>query len=142
MMDDYPPELLWWVIPGILGGMPMPYIDPIRRNQGEAGLNRCDDELPLLYAEGIRSVVSLIETPSEASLWQDAGFAYLSSPIPNFAPPETEQMLQIIGFVSSAPRAVAVYCRAGIGRTGTVVAALLIHDGISGNPRLSTPRSL
>jgi hypothetical protein len=41
-------NLLWWVIPGVLAGMPMPFIHPERRLNSGGPLNAYEDELPEL----------------------------------------------------------------------------------------------
>jgi atypical dual specificity phosphatase len=81
---------LWWLIPGVLAGMPMPFIHPERRLAGGGSLNEFPDELPMLHAEGIRAVVSLLNLPSDASVFASAGFAFLCLPMPNGAPPTLE----------------------------------------------------
>ena len=48
-------NLLWWVIPGALAGMPMPYIHPDRRMNGGGALEAHVDDLPELYLAGIRA---------------------------------------------------------------------------------------
>src|SRR6266852_743789 len=48
--------LVWWVIPCALAGMPMPFIHPERRLNMGGALTAYDDELPALYAAGIRAV--------------------------------------------------------------------------------------
>jgi hypothetical protein len=59
-------NLLWWVIPGVLAGMPISFVHPDRRmNQGSA-LNAYDDELSMLYTAGVRAVVCLLNMPSDA----------------------------------------------------------------------------
>ncbi len=47
-------SLLWWVIPGVLADMPMPFIHPERRMAGAGELTAFEDELPPLYAAGVR----------------------------------------------------------------------------------------
>jgi hypothetical protein len=51
-------NLLWWVIPGVLAGMPMPFIHPARRLNGGGELGAFDDELSVLQAAGIYEPVT------------------------------------------------------------------------------------
>lgn len=53
-------SLLWWVIPGALAGMPMPFVHPERRLNMGGPLAAYEDELPALCAAGVRAVVSLL----------------------------------------------------------------------------------
>jgi hypothetical protein len=64
--------LLWWVIPGALAGMPMPFVYPERRMNSGGALNAYDDELSVLYEAGIRAVVSLLNIPSDATVYESA----------------------------------------------------------------------
>ena len=40
---------LWWVLPGSLAGMPMPFILPERRLKMGGPLGAYEDEIPVLY---------------------------------------------------------------------------------------------
>ena len=133
-------DLLWWVIPGEIAGMPIPYISQERRSQRGGALNDFDDELPVLYAAGIRSVVCLLNIPSDAHVYEAAGFAFLSSHIQNYYPPEMEQAFQICQFISDSPKAVAVHCEGGIGRTGTIIACYLIQKGMTADQAIRKVR--
>jgi atypical dual specificity phosphatase len=125
-------SLLWWVIPEILAGMPVPYLDPQRRMNRGGALDACPDELPDLYSAGIRAVVSLLNNPSDAAIYESARFAFLCLPIPDGHAPTMEQATKFMQFMiaqRSNQRAVAVHCEAGIGRTGTMIASYLITLG-------------
>jgi len=95
-----------------------------------------------LLAAGIECFIDLT-FPGEVDPYEDdlpLGVEYLRKPIKDHGLPEQrEHMREILDCVSDSLRSgrkVYVHCRAGIGRTGTVVGCLLAERGLSGEAAL------
>jgi protein-tyrosine phosphatase len=101
------------------------------------------DEIADWKQAGIRRVLSLL-TPeeerdldlhNEAAEIKARGLEFISFPIPDRHVPGSEvQLAQVLESVTGALTAgnnVVVHCRQGIGRSGLVVACLMVQSGMS-----------
>src|SRR5947207_11036297 len=79
--------------------MPMPFIHLQRRLNSGGELNAYEDELPELYAAGVRTVVSLLNIPSDATVYESAGFSFKCLPVPDGCAPTMEQAAEFVKFV-------------------------------------------
>jgi hypothetical protein len=101
-----------------------------------------DDEISGWRAEGIDIVVSLLESEEvselglgrEADLCRQQGMEFISFPIPDRAVPaelcETVALARAVATRIGEGEAVAVHCRAGIGRSSLIAACALVCFGL------------
>ena len=90
-------------------------------------------DLARLRTMGFSVVVSLECQRLNTFEIEDAGFEHRKICIPDFAAPTFDQMDEFVSFVDSKKvegKKVLVHCYAGRGRTGTMLAAYLIHEGM------------
>ena len=122
----------------------MPYVAVERRLNLGGPLNGWDDDLPLIFNEGIRAVVCLLNIQSDAAVYESAGFEFRCWPVDDGRSPQMSQAFEFVSFVCECVgrnKPVAVFCEAGLGRTGTMIATFLIRSGKSARDAIAFARS-
>ncbi|KAB2896024.1 MAG: ABC transporter, partial [Burkholderiaceae bacterium] len=112
-----------WLEPGRIAGTPLP-----------GAVNGIDHDLAALRQCGITTLITL----TESDLPQDAlgrhGLANLHLPVRDREPPTVAQIQMLLlrmELLLSKGEVLAVHCLAGLGRTGTVLAAWLVREGLT-----------
>jgi protein-tyrosine phosphatase len=100
-----------------------------------------DDEVSGWRAEGIETIVCLLEREEasdlglqrEADLCRERGMEFVAFPIPDRGVPEslsdTIALVRGIAIKIGEGTAVAIHCRAGIGRSSLIAACVLVYSG-------------
>jgi len=103
------------------------------------------DDLQWLRRNGIDVLVSLTESPLPRQWVNDSGMLAVSVPVPDMESPSDRQLDHILATIRKAHASnmgVAIHCAAGLGRTGTVLAAYFVGTGLSARDALVKVRDL
>lgn len=123
-----------WVVPGKLAAMPVP------------GRERpLAEDAAFLEQNGIRVLISLTEEPPDHGILASRSIAQRHIPVQDFTAPTLEQMIEFVAVVEdsvAAGKAVGVHCTAGLGRSGTMVAAYLVAEGAAADEAIANVRRL
>ena len=128
------PRGFLWLKKGLLAGTPRPGI-----------VQDIEYDLDALKRVGVTTLVSLTTRPVDAEALKNYGIQGLWMPIKDMHAPgleETEQMCRKAAGLMAQGHVVAYHCRAGLGRTGTMLAAHLIMEGKSALDALESVRRI
>lgn len=123
-----------WVVDKQVAGMPRP---------GSA--RPLDQDLIFLQEQGIDVLVSLTETPVNPAALGTYGIEPMHLPVQDFHPPTQEQLDTYVEAVQkwmAEGRQVGTHCGAGMGRTGTFLAALFVMRGFDADGAIAEIRRL
>jgi atypical dual specificity phosphatase len=128
------PRGFLWLKHGQLAGTPVPGV-----------YFEMEYDLKALKRVGVTTLLTLTETALEDARLTPFGIKSIWEPVPDMHAPSIEQGIRIcqtIDQLLANNEVIAVHCRAGLGRTGTILAAHLIWEGHGALNALETVRRI
>lgn len=132
--DALGPRNFIWLKKGILAGTPQPGI-----------VAEIDYDLKALQRVGVTKLITLLEKQLDPEPMKEFGIDNLWLPINDMEAPKIEEAIEWCQRVEKFMQdgdVVAYHCKAGMGRTGTMLTAQLIWEGMQALEALETARKV
>jgi len=132
--DAFGPRNFLWLKKGMLAGTPQPGL-----------VNEIEYDLMLLKKVGITKLISLRELEPDAEVIKNYDIESLWFPMKDMtAPPikEAKKWCKKVAKMLQQNEIVAFHCKAGLGRTGTLLVAQLIWEGMDALKALEKARQI
>jgi atypical dual specificity phosphatase len=122
-------EKIWWLEENKIGGMPKPPVE----------------EIANLKKSGLGAIASFLEGPDNLEEYQNNGIESFWSPVVDDEAPSKTQVSDFIDFIEKTldkGLSLAVHCKGGNGRAGTMLAAYYMSKGKSSDEVLKFMRAI
>lgn len=132
--DALGPRNFVWLKKGIIAGTPQPGL-----------VNDLNYDLKLLNKVGVTTLINLRKTEPDPKPMLQYGIKTLWFPIKDMAAPTEEDALkwcQQVAELMQKGEVIAYHCKAGLGRTGTMLVCQLIWEGQEALPALEKARQI
>jgi atypical dual specificity phosphatase len=132
--DALGPRNFLWLKKGILAGTPQPGI-----------VADLDYDLKALQRVGVTKLITLLEKQLDPEPMKNYGIECLWFPIDDMHAPNIDEAIKWCKRVEKYMKddeVVAYHCKAGMGRTGTMLTAQLIWEGMTALDALETARKI
>lgn len=132
--DGFGPRNFLWLKKGQLAGTPKPGI-----------LTDLDHDMKALKRVGVTLLANLMETEFDREVLKEYDIKGFFFPIPDMGVPSTADAKAFCNQISQFlvdGEVVAIHCKAGLGRTGTMLACMLIWEGSTALDALNKARCI
>ena len=106
---------------------------------------RSDADLRQLADAGVRLLVNLNEQPHPPERLASFGLGQVHVPVPDFTAPSQQTLVRGVQAIEAAVEqgtCVAVHCGGGLGRTGTLLACVMVSRGLAAEAAIAHIRAL